>query len=94
MQSGHIHSTFHHLSADIMACQISSGQFCHINSPQYTADTSTSYSYTLFLNDKARINCVCILSVINQTHDEAININGIISTFQDNKKIVHHMLTI
>ena len=58
-----------------MACQVSNGQFCHINSPLYVADTSKSYSYTLFLNNKARINNVCIFSLINQTHNERININ-------------------
>ena len=78
------------LSADTMACQISNGQFCHINSLLYTADTSKSCSYALFLNDKASINCVCILSVINQTEDEAININEnfwAISTLQDDNKL-------
>ena len=78
------------LSDNIMVCQISNRQFCHITSPLYTADTSKSCSYALFLNIKARINSVCILSIINQTHDEAININdnfGAISTFQDDKKV-------
>ena len=37
------------LSTDIMVCQVSNGQFCCINSPLYTADTSKSYSYALFL---------------------------------------------
>ena len=64
--------------------------FCHITSPLYMADTSKSCSYTLFPNDKTRINCVCILSVINQTHNEAININEIfwtISSLQDDKNL-------
>ena len=65
------------LSANIIACQTSNGQFCHINSPLYADDTSKSCSYTLFLNNKARINSFCILSIINQTHNEAININEI-----------------
>ena len=29
------------LSMDIMACQVSNGQFCHTNSPLYAADTRT-----------------------------------------------------
>ena len=45
---------------------------CHIKSPLYVADASESCSYALFINDKAKINSVCILSVINQTQHEAI----------------------
>ena len=59
----------------LMACQVSNGQFCHINSPLYTVDTLCSCSYVLFPQNKYRINKFCILSVINQTQDEAININ-------------------
>ena len=58
-----------------MACQVSNGQFCHINSPLYTADTSNLCSYGLFLQDKERINKFCILSVINKRQDESFNIN-------------------
>ena len=75
------------LSTDIMACQVSNGQFCHINSPLYTTDTLNSCSYALFLHEKERINQFCILSVINQTQDEAFNINNTfwaIFTLQDN----------
>ena len=78
------------LSANIMACQVSNGQFCHINSPLYVADTSKSHRYTLLLKDKVKINSVCTLSVINQTQDEALNINDNfweISTLQDDKKL-------
>ena len=78
------------LSTDIMACQVSNGQFCCINSPLYRADTSSSCSYTLVLQNKDRINKYCILSVINQTQDGAFNINDnhwAISTLQDNKKL-------
>ena len=77
------------LRPDLKACQISNRQFCCINSCLYTADASISCHYTLFLNDEARINHICILSVINQTYNEAININenfGAISTLQDDKK--------
>ena len=73
-----------------MACQVSNGQFCHINSPLYAANTSDSCSYALFLKDRVKINDFCILSVINQTQDEALNINDnfwAISTLQDNKKL-------
>ena len=73
-----------------MACQVPSGQFCHINCSLYMADTSTSCSYALFLNNKTRINSVSILSVINQTHDEAGSINDsslAISTLQGDKKL-------
>ena len=73
-----------------MAYQVSNGQFCHINSHLYAADTSNSCSYTLFLKDKLKINYVCILSLIHQTQDEALNINDnfrAISTLQDNKKL-------
>ena len=54
---------------------MSNGQFCHINSPLYTADTLTSCNYALFLQNKGKINKCCILSVINHTQDEAFNIN-------------------
>ena len=47
------------LSANIMACQVSNGQFCHINCPLYAADTSKSCSNVLFLNDKSKINSAC-----------------------------------
>ena len=76
------------LSIDIMACQVSNGQFCHINSHLYAADTSNPCSYSLFLKVREKINY--ILSVINQTHDEALNIYDIfwaITTLQDNKKL-------
>ena len=72
-----------------MACQVSNGQFCHINSPLYTVDTSNSCSYALFLKNKDKINKFCILSVINQTQDEALNINDnvwAISSFKTIKK--------
>ena len=62
------------LSIDIMTCHISNGQFYPINSPLYAADTSNASSYALFLKDGVKINDFCILSVINQTQDEAINI--------------------
>ena len=78
------------LSTNIMACQVSNGQFCCINSPLYAADTSNSCSYALFLKNKESINQFCILSVINQKHDKAFNIIytfGAISTLQNNKKL-------
>ena len=78
------------LRTDIMACQVSNGQFCHINSPLYTADTSHSCSYTIFLQNKDKINQFCTLSAIKQTQDEAITINNnflAISTLQNNKKL-------
>ena len=81
------------LSTDIMACQVSNGQFCHINSPLYTADTSNSCSYALFLQNKDKINKFCILWVMNQTQDEAFNINDnfwAISTCPD----IHYLFTI
>ena len=70
--------------------QVSNGQLCHINSPLYAAATSNSCNYALFLKDIVKINDFCILSVINQTQDEAHNINDnfwAISTLQDNKKL-------
>ena len=78
------------LSTDRMACQVSNGWFCHINSPLYAADTSNSCSYAIFCQDKNEINRFCILSVINQTQDEAVNISDniwAISTIQNNKKL-------
>ena len=63
------------LSTDIMACQVSNGQFCHNNSHLYAANTSNSCSYTPFLKDRVKINAFWILSVINQTQDEALNID-------------------
>ena len=86
------------LSMDIMACQVSNGQFCHINSPLYAVDTSNSCSYALFLQNKDKINKFCILpSVINQMQDEAININNnfwAISTLQNNKKALYNLFTV
>ena len=73
-----------------MACQVLNGQFCHINSPVYAADTSNSCCYALFLNYKAKINGFCILSAINQSQDEALNISDnfwAISILQDDRKL-------
>ena len=78
------------LSADIMACQVSNEQLCWINYPLYAADTSKSCSYTLFLNDKVRINSVCILSIINQTHDKAINIMIIFGQYPPSKMVKNY----
>ena len=72
-----------------MACQVSNGQFGHINSPLYTADTLHSCSCALFLQNKDTIIKFCILSVINQMQYEAFNINDnflAISALQDSKK--------
>ena len=63
---------------------------CCINPPLYAADTSDSCSYALFLKNREEINIFCILSVINQTQDEAFNINDsfwALSTLQGNKKL-------
>ena len=73
-----------------MACQVSNGQFCHTNFALYKPDTSNSCSYALFLQNKDKINKFCILSVINRTQDEALNINDnfwAILTLQNNKKL-------
>ena len=78
------------LSANIMEGQVPNRQFCHINSPMYEADTSKSCSYALFLKDKVKLNNVCILSVINQAQDEALNVKDnfwAISTLQDDEKL-------
>ena len=78
------------LSADIMVCQVSNGQFCHINTPLYTADTSKSCSYALFWQSTKRINTYCTLSIISQTQDKDININEnfwAISALESNKKL-------
>ena len=84
-----------------MACQVSNEQFCHLNSLLYAADTSNSCSYALFLKDRVQINDFFILSVINQTEDEALNINDnfwAVSTLQDNKNLyvtcLHYSYTI
>ena len=85
------------LNTNIMACQVSNGQFYCINSPLYTADTSNSYSYALFLQNKDKIKTFCILSVINQTQDETFNINDsflAISTVQDKKKAIHNLFKV
>ena len=79
------------LSTDTMACQVSNGQFCCINSPMYAAGTSNSCSYALFLQTKDKINTFCIMSVINQMWDEAIDISDNfwnISTFKNNKSFI------
>ena len=71
-----------------MACQVSNGQFCCINSPLYTVDTSNSCSYALFLQNEEEINKLYILSIKNQMQDTAINISfWAISTLQNNKKL-------
>ena len=78
------------LSTDMMVCQVSNGQFCHINAPLYTVDTSKSCSYALFLQNRNKINIFCTLSAINKTHDKAVNINDnfeAISTLENNKKL-------
>ena len=78
------------MSSDILAGQVSNSQFCHINSPLYTADISSSCSYPLFLQNKDRISRFCLLSMVNQTQDEAININDnfwSISTLHSDKKV-------
>ena len=64
-----------------MVYQVSNGQLYHINSPLYAADNSNSCSYALFLKDQERINKVCILLVVNQTQDEAFNINDIFGQY-------------
>ena len=54
------------------------------------ADISSSCSYAKFLKDKVKLNDICILSVINQTQDKALDINDnfwAISILQDNKKL-------
>ena len=73
-----------------MAYQVSNGQFCHINAPLYTVDTSNSSSYANFLQKKDKINTFCTLSFINQTKDETININNnfwAISTMKNNRQL-------
>ena len=82
-----------------MAYKVSNGQFCCINSPLYAANIPNSCRYALFLKDREKINNVCILSVINQTQDEALKINDnfwAISTLQDNKNntCLQHSYTI
>ena len=49
--------------------------FKYIDSPLYTADSSHSCSYALFLKDRVKIYAFCILSVIYQIWDETHNIN-------------------
>ena len=61
-----------------------------ILTPLCVADTHKSCCYALILKDKVKMNDVCILSVINQTQDEALNINDnfwAISTLKDDKKL-------
>ena len=75
MIRSHVQYILFPMSTDILACQVSNGQFCHINSPLYTADTSSSCWYTPFLQNKDRRNKFCILSMVNQTQDEAVSAN-------------------
>ena len=73
-----------------MACQVSNGQFCHIDSPLYATNNSNSCSYALFLKAREKINDFFILSLINQTQDEAFNIDDnfwAISILQHNEKL-------
>ena len=65
------------VSTDILACQVSDGQFCCINSLLYTEDTSSSSSYFHFPQNKDRINRFYILSMVNEMQDETININDV-----------------
>ena len=44
------------LSTDIIAHQVSNGQFCHINTSLYTVDTSKPCSYALFPQKRNKIN--------------------------------------
>ena len=41
-------------NANIIACQVSNGQFCHINYPLYVANTSKLCSHAFFLKDKVK----------------------------------------
>ena len=69
---------------------MSNGQFCHSNSPLYGADTSNSCSCAIFFQKKDKINKFYIISVINRTHNEAINISDnflAISTLKNNRKL-------
>ena len=78
------------LSTDIVGCQVSNGQICHINTLLYTVDTSKSCSYVLLLQSRNKINTFYTPSVINQTQDKAVNINEYfwaISTLESNKKL-------
>ena len=78
------------ISTDIMACQVSNGQFCQINTPLWTVDTSKSCSYALFIQIRNKINTFYTLSVINQTHDKAVNINDnfrVILTLENTRKL-------
>ena len=43
------------LSMNIMVYQVSNGQFCHINSPLYAADTLNSCSYDLSSRTKIKL---------------------------------------
>ena len=73
-----------------MVCQLSNWQFCWINSSLYTADTSNSCSYVLFLKDRGNINDFYIVSVINQAQDKTLSIYDYfctVSTLQNNKKL-------
>ena len=72
-----------------MACQVSNGQFCHINSFYIQQILNILAVMPLSLK-KDKINTFYILLLINQTQDEAFNINDnfcAISTLQDNKKL-------
>ena len=73
-----------------MACQVSNAKFCPNNTPLYTADTSKSCSYVIFLQNTKKINTFCTLSVSNQTQDKALNVNEtfwVISILESNKKL-------
>ena len=76
------------LSTNIMAWQLQMANFVTLI-PLYIQQILQILVVMLFfLQDKKRINRFCILSVINQTQDEAFNINGnfwAISTLLKNK---------
>ena len=78
------------LGTDIMACQVSNGKFCHINSPLYTADTSDSCSCALFLKTKKEQTNFEYYQLSIKTQDEAFNISDnflAFSILQNNNKL-------
>ena len=61
--------------SDILSCQLSTGHYCQINTPFYAIDNTHHCSYYLLQNNDEKVRQFCLLSVINQTMDQATTLD-------------------
>lgn len=52
---------------DILACQISAGHFCNLNTPLYPVKTTTFCVYHLLVNDLEKIEKYCKVTILDYT---------------------------